>query len=174
MLARESGLELPEAGAYGVGMCFLPAEAGLRRQVMNLAAEVVAEYGQVLLGWRDVATDPTTLGRTARSVQPHISQLYIGRGRGMDDDQAFERRLYVIRKVLENRVNRTLHAREQFYVASMSHRTVVYKGMLTTNQLRRFYPELNHPAMEAAIVLVHSASRPTPSPVGTAPIPTAT
>ena len=156
ILARESGLELPEAGAYGVGMCFLPADAGLRRQVMNLAAEVVAEYGQVLLGWRDLATDPATLGRTARSVQPHVSQLYVGRGRGMDDDQAFERRLYVIRKVLENRVNSTLHAREQFYVASMSHRTVVYKGMLTTNQLRRFYPELNHPAMESAIVLVHS------------------
>ena len=156
ILARENGLELPEAGAYGVGMCFLPADAGLRRQVMSLAAEVVAEYGQVLLGWRDLATDPTTLGRTARSVQPHVSQLYIGRGRGMDDDQAFERRLYVIRKVLENRVNRTLRAREQFYVASMSHRTVVYKGMLTTNQLRRFYPELNHPAMESAIVLVHS------------------
>ena len=156
ILARESGLELPEAGAYGVGMCFLPADAALRRKVMNLAADVVAEYGQVLLGWRDVATDPSTLGRTSRSVQPHISQLYIGRGRGMDDDQTFERRLYVIRKVLENRVTQTLHAREQFYVASMSHRTVVYKGMLTTNQLRHFYPELEHPAMESAIVLVHS------------------
>ena len=156
ILARESGLELPEAGAYGVGMCFLPAHATLRRQVMSLAAEVIAEYGQVLLGWRDVATDPTTLGRTSRSVQPHISQLYIGRGRGMDDDQAFERRLYVIRKVLENRVLNGLDARDQFYLASLSHRTVVYKGMLTTNQLRRFYPELNHPAMESAIVLVHS------------------
>ena len=156
LLARESGLELPEAGAYGVGMCFLPADAAVRRQVMDLAAEVVAEYGQVLLGWRDVATDPATLGRTSRAVQPHISQLYVGRGRGMDDDQAFERRLYVVRKVLENRVNETLRARAQFYVASMSHRTVVYKGMLTTHQLRRFYPELNHPAMESAIALVHS------------------
>ena len=156
ILARESGVELPEAGAYGVGMCFLPADAALRRRVLSLVAEVVAEYGQVLLGWRDVPTDPATLGRTSRSVQPHISQLYIGRGRGMDDDQTFERRLYVIRKVLENRVNGSLNARAQFYIASMSHRTVVYKGMLTTNQLRRFYPELNHPAMESAIVLVHS------------------
>ena len=156
ILARESGVELPEAGAYGVGMCFLPADAALRRRVLSLVAEVVAEYGQVLLGWRDVPTDPATLGRTSRSVLPHISQLYIGRGRGMDDDQTFERRLYVIRKVLENRVNGSLNARAQFYIASMSHRTVVYKGMLTTNQLRRFYPELNHPAMESAIVLVHS------------------
>ncbi len=156
-LARAAGTELPEAGAYGVGMCFLPADPGLRRQVVALANEVVTEYGQALLGWRDVPTDPALLGRTARSVQPHVSQLYVGRGRGMDDDQTFERRLYVIRKVLENRVGERLpRARDQFYVASMSHRTVVYKGMLTTHQLRAFYPELDHPAMEAAIVLVHS------------------
>ena len=156
LLARQSGIELPEAGAYGVGACFLPRDPALRRRVMNLAAEVVAEYGQVLLGWRDVATEPAALGPTARELRPHFSQLYVGRGRGMDDDQAFERRLYVIRKVLENRVNRIPGARRHFYVASLSHRTVVYKGMLTTNQLRRFYPELSHPAMESAIALVHS------------------
>ena len=156
LLARQSGVELPEAGAYGVGMCFLPPDPALRRRVMNLAADVVSEYGQTVLGWRDVATDPAALGPTARALQPHFSQLYVGRGRGMDDAQTFERRLYVIRKVIENRVNRTLGARRQFYVASLSHRTVVYKGMLTTNQLRRFYPELSHPAMESAIALVHS------------------
>ena len=156
LLARQSGIELPEAGAYGVGACFLPRDPALRARVMNLAAEVVAEYGQVLLGWRDVATEPAALGPTARELRPHFSQLYVGRGRGMDDDQAFERRLYVIRKVLENRVNRIPDARRHFYVASLSHRTVVYKGMLTTNQLRRFYPELSHPAMESAIALVHS------------------
>ena len=156
LLARQSGIELPEAGAYGVGACFLPRDPALRARVMNLAAEVVAEYGQVLLGWRDVATEPAALGPTARELRPHFSQLYVGRGRGMDDDQAFERRLYVIRKVLENRVNRIPGARRHFYVASLSHRTVVYKGMLTTNQLRRFYPELSHPAMESAIALVHS------------------
>ncbi len=156
LLARESGVELPEAGAYGVGMCFLPADAAQRRLVTSLAAEVIAEYGQALLGWRDVPTEPASLGPAARAVRPHVSQLYVGRGRGMDDDQTFERRLYVIRKVLENRVRETLPADAQCYVASMSHRTVVYKGMLTTHQLRRFYPELNHPAMESAIALVHS------------------
>ena len=151
------GCALPEAGAYGVGMCFLPVDAAVRRQVMNLAAEVVAEFGQKLLGWRDVPTDASSLGRSTRAVQPHISQLYVGRGTGVDDDQAFERRLYVIRKVLENRIHAALPgARSQFYVASLSHRTVVYKGMLTTPQLRRFYPELDHPAMETAIALVHS------------------
>ena len=157
ILARQASCELPEAGAYGVGMCFLPADAELRRQVVRLAGLVVEEFGQKPLGWRDVPTDPAGLGRSALAVRPHISQLYIGRGAGMDDDQAFERRLYVIRKVLESRVAAVLpRARDQFYVASMSHRTVVYKGMLTTNQLRRFYPELNHPAMETAIALVHS------------------
>ena len=157
LLADEAGCALPEAGAYGVGMCFLPVDAAVRRQVMNLAAEVVAEFGQKLLGWRDVPTDASSLGRSTRAVQPHISQLYVGRGTGVDDDQAFERRLYVIRKVLENRIHAALPgARGQFYVASLSHRTVVYKGMLTTPQLRRFYPELDHPAMETAIALVHS------------------
>ena len=157
LLAGEAGCALPEAGAYGVGMCFLPVDADVRRQVMNLAAEVVAEFGQKLLGWRDVPTDASSLGRSTRAVQPHISQLYVGRGTGVDDDQAFERRLYVIRTVLENRIHAALPgARGQFYVASLSHRTVVYKGMLTTPQLRRFYPELDHPAMETAIALVHS------------------
>ena len=157
LLAGEAGCALPEAGAYGVGMCFLPVDAAVRRQVMNLAAEVVAEFGQKLLGWRDVPTDARGLGRSTRAVQPHISQLYVGRGTGVDDDQTFERRLYVIRKVLENRIHAALPgARGQFYVASLSHRTVVYKGMLTTPQLRRFYPELDHPAMETAIALVHS------------------
>ena len=157
LLAGEAGCTLPEAGAYGVGMCFLPVDPDMRRQVMNLAAEVVAECGQKLLGWRDVPTDAGSLGRSARAVQPHISQLYVGRGAAVDDDQAFERRLYVIRKILENRVHAALpNARGQFYIASLSHRTVVYKGMLTTPQLRRFYPELDHPAMETAIALVHS------------------
>ena len=157
LFADEAGCALPEAGAYGVGMCFLPVDAALRRQAMNLAADVIAEFGQRLLGWRDVPTDAGSLGRGARAVQPHVSQLYIGRGSGVDDDQAFERRLYVIRKVLENRVHTALpEALGQFYVVSLSHRTVVYKGMLTTPQLRRFYPELDHPAMETAIALVHS------------------
>ncbi|MCY4485484.1 MAG: glutamate synthase large subunit [Spirochaetaceae bacterium] len=157
LLAGEAGCTLPEAGAYGVGMCFLPVDRDMRRQIMNLAAEVVAECGQKLLGWRDVPTDAGSLGRSARAVQPHISQLYVGRGAAVDDDQAFERRLYVIRKILENRVHAALpNARGQFYIASLSHRTVVYKGMLTTPQLRRFYPELDHPAMETAIALVHS------------------
>ncbi len=157
LLAGAAGCVLPEAGAYGVGMCFLPVDAALRRRIMNIAAEVVAEFGQTLLGWRDVPTDGSSLGRSALAVRPHVSQLYIGRGAGVDDDQTFERRLYVIRKVLENRVHAALPgARGQFYVASLSHRTVVYKGMLTTPQLRRFYPELDHPAMETAIALVHS------------------
>ena len=157
LLAGEAGCTLPEAGAYGVGMCFLPVDPDMRRQIMNFAAKVVAECGQKLLGWRDVPTDAGSLGRSARAVQPHISQLYVGRGAAVDDDQAFERRLYVIRKILESRVHAALpNARGQFYIASLSHRTVVYKGMLTTPQLRRFYPELDHPAMETAIALVHS------------------
>ena len=157
LFAGKAGVELPGPGEYGVGMCFLPADAGLRRQIQRITAEVVSEHGQAVLGWREVPTDASSLGRTARSLQPHISQLFIARGRGMDDDQTFERRLYVIRKMIENRVRERLQQAEGcFYIASMSHRTIVYKGMLTAVQLRSFYPELDHPAMETAIALVHS------------------
>ncbi len=157
ILARESGVELPGAGEYGVGMCFLPTDDDLRLRIHRIVAEVVAEKGQTLLGWRDVATDGARLGRAAREQQPHVSQVFIARGRGMDDDDAFERRLYVIRKLIENRVReRVRQAVGRFYIASLSHRTIVFKGMLTALQLRPFYPELDHPAIETAIALVHS------------------
>jgi len=157
ILARESGVELPGAGEYGVGMCFLPTDADLRLRIHRIVAEVVAEKGQTLLGWRDVATDGSRLGRAAREQQPHVSQVFIARGRGMDDDDAFERCLYVIRKLVENRVRaRVPQAVGRFYIASLSHRTIVFKGMLTALQLRPFYPELDHPAIETAIALVHS------------------
>ncbi len=157
ILARQSGVELPGAGEYGVGMCFLPTDAGLRVRIHRVVAEVVAEQGQTLLGWRDVATDGSGLGRAAREQQPHVSQVFIARGRGMDDDDAFERRLYVIRKLVENRMRaRVPEAVGCFYIASLSHRTIVFKGMLTALQLRPFYPELDHPAIETAIALVHS------------------
>ena len=157
LMARKAGVALPGAGEYGVGMCFLPADREQRRRIHDVVAEVVAEQRQRLLGWRDVATDGSNLGKAARSQQPHVSQVFIARGRGVDDDDAFERRLYVIRKVIENRVRERIpQAANRFYVASMSHRTMVFKGMLTALQLRPFYPELDHPAMETAIALVHS------------------
>ncbi len=157
ILARESGIELPGAGEYGVGMCFLPTDADVRLRIHRIVAEVVAEQGQALLGWRDVATDGSGLGRAAREQQPHVSQVFIARGRGMDDGDAFERCLYVIRKLVENRVREQVpQAAGRFYVASLSHRTMVFKGMLTALQLRPFYPELDHPAIETAIALVHS------------------
>ena len=157
ILARESGVELPGAGEYGVGMCFLPTDDDLRLRIHRIVAEVVAEKGQSLLGWRDVATDGSRLGRAAREQQPHVSQVFIARGRGMDDGDAFERHLYVIRKLIENRVReRVPQAVGRFYIASLSHRTIVFKGMLTALQLRPFYPELDHPAIETAIALVHS------------------
>ena len=157
LLAHDAGVELPAAGEYGVGMCFLPADQDQRLRIHRVVAEVIAEHRQTLLGWRDVATDGSRLGKAARLQQPHISQVFIARGPGMDDGDVFERRLYVIRKVIENRVRqRVPQAANRFYITSLSHRTIVFKGMLTALQLRSFYPELDHPAMETAIALVHS------------------
>ncbi len=157
IFSKESGVDLPKAGEYGVGMFFLPPNADLRRQIYSIAEEVVREQGQTILGWRDVPVDAAILGGDARSGQPHISQFFIARGRGMDDEQRFERRLYVIRKLIENRVRgRVVGVSNYFYIASMSHRTIVYKGMLTAPQVRSFYSDLDHPAMETAIALIHS------------------
>jgi glutamate synthase (ferredoxin) len=159
--AAGAGFELPDPGAYGVGMVFLPRDAAERRQVEETFARVVDEEGQHLLGWRDVPTDSAHLGATARSGEPVIRQIFIGRGPALDDapDAAarFERKLYVIR-------NRTAHEadslqlreRELFYVASLSSNTIVYKGMLIADQVEQMFPDLADPDVESALALVHS------------------
>src|SRR5918912_1144731 len=146
----DAGLELPANGAYGVGMVFLPREPAERRACELLAEQTVAEEGGRFLGWRDVPTDDSALGQVARESMPVIRQLFIARD-GLSEG-AFERRLYVIRRQLENAIGH----RDGFYVASLSSSTVVYKGMLTPWQLPRFYPDLVDPELASAIALVHS------------------
>ncbi|CAI8015429.1 Ferredoxin-dependent glutamate synthase 1 [Geodia barretti] len=140
--APAAGFELPEPGGYGVGMVFLPRDAAERRQVEETFGRVVVEEGQRLLGWRDVPTDSGHLGATARSGEPVIRQIFIGRGPAPDDaaDAAarFERKLYVIRNRAAHEADRLqLRERELFYVASLSSNTIVYKGMLIADQVER-------------------------------------
>ncbi|HEY1107923.1 MAG TPA: glutamate synthase central domain-containing protein, partial [Opitutaceae bacterium] len=148
---------LPAAGQYGCGLVFLPRNATVRRKVEERFEQTVQSEGLVFLGWRTVKTDNSMLGDTAKSAEPFMRQCFIGRPEGMTDDNLFERKLYVVRKRAYNDIRAsTLSGAEYWYVASLSYKTLVYKGMLTTEQVDQYFPDLKHPAFESAIGLVHS------------------
>jgi glutamate synthase domain-containing protein 2/glutamate synthase domain-containing protein 1/glutamate synthase domain-containing protein 3 len=150
-LRAVTGFELPPRGQYGVAMCFLPTDPTAQDELCALLEATVEAEGQLVLGWRDVPTDDSRIGPTACASQPKIRQLFIGAGPAHAGDQdAFERKLYVIRRVAEKAFE------DSMYIASLSSRTLVYKGMLISYQLAYFYPDLADPRMASAFVLVHS------------------
>ncbi len=159
-IAAEQGFNLPEPGAYGVGMLFLPKDAALRERFEKDFERIVAAEGQTLLAWRTVPVDNRTLGTTAISGEPFIRQVFIGRNaatlRGADA-LAFERKLYVIRKSAEQSIRYGGQpGANLFYIASLSSRTIVYKGMLLADQVDAYYPDLLDPRTQSAIAVVHS------------------
>ncbi|PAW64023.1 MAG: glutamate synthase large subunit [Opitutia bacterium Tous-C1TDCM] len=155
-VCKSSRITLPEAGQYGTGLVFLPRNPTVRRKIEERFEQVVQAEGQIFLGWRTVPTNSASLGDTALSCEPFMRQAFIGRSEGLDD-LAFERKLYVIRKRSYSEIRTsTLPGAEYWYVASLSTRTLVYKGMLTTDQVDNYFPDLKHPAMESAMALVHS------------------
>src|SRR6266576_2781777 len=158
LVAKEAKVKLPGQGEYAVGMLFLPRDDEQRAECEKIFASIVAEEGQRLLGWRTVPTNNQSLGATARNAEPFMRQVFIGRNAKMSDDMAFERKLYVIRKRAENviRYSGKIEGGDFFYITSLSFKTVVYKGMLLTTQLREYFPDLLHPTMETALALVHS------------------
>jgi len=152
----ELGIRLPDVGEYGVGMIFLPQEAEQRAYCVKLVEDVVRAEGQQLLGWRDVPTDNSPIGETAKAVEPFIRQVLVGRGKGIVDAAAFERKLYVIRKVLERAARESdLPDKKMFYIPTLSCRRINYKGLLLATQITTFYPDLSDPDMATGIALVH-------------------
>jgi glutamate synthase domain-containing protein 2/glutamate synthase domain-containing protein 1/glutamate synthase domain-containing protein 3 len=155
-------IRLPAAGDYGVGTVFLPTDPQERRQCEGMFEKIIREEGQLALGWRTVPTRNGDIGPTARAAEPVIRQVFIGRqGRGttadLPDELAFERKLYVIRKRVENEVRKSsLAQRAMFYIASLSCKTLIYKGMLNAPQVLPYFPDLEDPAVESALALVHS------------------
>ena len=149
-------IELPAPGAYALGQLFLPRDAGSRAACEKIIADVIKEEGQTLLGWRDVPTNNTRLGKGVQAVEPVMRQVLIGRAASLADRAAFERKLFVIRKLAEHRVRAlTTKDREMFYLPSLSSQTLVYKGMLLADQVGEYYPDLQDPDMVSALALVH-------------------
>ena len=149
-------LILPKEGEYAVGMVFLPRELASRVSCEAVIANVITQEKAVLLGWRDVPVDNQELGESAKGVEPFIRQVFIGRGADCFDQDAFERKLFVIRKQVENAIrDANLKEGNDFYIAYLSTRTIVYKGMLLANQVGPFYPDLNDELMDSALALVH-------------------
>ena len=131
LVAREAKVKLPAPTEYGIGMVFLPPDAAQRAECEKLFGAIVAEEGQRVLGWRTVPTNNGSLGKTAKAAEPVMRQVFIGRNAKLTDDLAFERKLYVIRKRAENaiRYSGKVEGGDYFYFASLSHKTVCYKGM---------------------------------------------
>ncbi len=155
--ADEAGIRLPPPGEYGMGMVFLPRDATSREACQAIVERTAAAEGLPVLGWRNVPTSAALLGTTARASQPVVRQVFLARPGSLAAELAFERKLYVVRRLAEKAVARsTLAGRGDFYVPSLSCRTVVYKGMLNASQLLHFYPDLDDPAFESAIAMVHS------------------
>jgi glutamate synthase (ferredoxin) len=150
-------IKLPEPGHYAVGMVFLPPDQSERQDCEQLFERIIIEEGQKVLGWRTVPTNNSSLGATAKASEPCIRQIFIQRSPKLSDEMAFERKLYVIRKRAVNAIRYSgIKGGNRFYVASLSYKTLVYKGMLMPVQVDRYFPDLRNPAMETALALVHS------------------
>ncbi|NCR44222.1 MAG: glutamate synthase large subunit [Microcystis aeruginosa SX13-01] len=147
------GFTLPAAGQYGVGMLYTAPDAEIRQKGRQQFEKIAAEEGLKVLGWRDVPTDNSSLGNSAKSTEPFIEQVFIERNANLSDDLAFERKLYVIRK-------RSHLSRQSFnrywYPCSISSRTIVYKGQLMPVQVGDYFPDLHDPDFQSALGLVHS------------------
>ena len=151
--ATEAGLRLPGRGQYGVGMVFLPGDEAAADRAAGELERICEEEGCEVLGWRPVPVDPEPLGEFARSTRPEIRQLFVARG--AVPLEAFERKLYVIRRLAEKRMGVWESEENAFYLSSLSSRTVAYKGMLVGTQLAQFYPDLRDRRFRSAFAVIH-------------------
>ena len=154
-VSEANNLVLPEPGDYGVGVVFLPPGDPESQKIQALVEDAVYRTGLRLLGWRDVPVDSSPIGASARAAEPRIRHAFIGRGETTSRED-FERKLLLVRKRAERAVEgSSITGREDFYVASLSSRTIAYKGMLSAEQLETYFPDLGDPRIRSAVALVH-------------------
>jgi glutamate synthase (ferredoxin) len=150
------GITLPAPKHYGAGLVFLPTDPAQAARCQAIFEEIIREEGQTLLGWREVPTDDSPIGPSAKAAEPLFKQIFIGRNPAIADDRAFERTLYVIRKRVEHAVfGSPVQNGKLFHVPSLSSNTLIYKGMLSANQIETMFPDIVDPAIESALALVH-------------------
>ena len=154
--AAEIGFQLPEPGHYAIGALFMPKETAWRKVIQSIIAEQIKEEGLLLLGWRDVPTDNSSLGETVKPTEPANMQVFIGRNGTAKTEDEFERRLYILRKSISQAIyQRRDRGLAGYYPVSLSCRTVIYKGMFLADQLGKYYPDLHEADFESALALVH-------------------
>jgi len=156
--AEKLGIALPEPGHYAVSALFLPQDREMRATMEKIVEEAIAAEGQQLLGWRDVPVDNSCLSTAPEIVksEPAHRQVIIARGKGIADDDQFERKLYIVRKVISSRIYAAFGGlKNDFYIVSMSCRTLIYKGMFLSFQLAAYYRDLHDPLFESPFALVH-------------------
>ncbi|PVV25637.1 MAG: glutamate synthase large subunit, partial [gamma proteobacterium symbiont of Ctena orbiculata] len=149
-------IELPPLGDYAIGMVFLPQNEASRAECEETIEALIADEGQTLIGWRDVPVNNSGLGDSVVPTEPVVRQVFVARGESCNDQDAFERKLFVIRKQIENRVRQVeMEGGNAFYFTSFSSRTLVYKGMLLANQVGEYFLDLQDDRMQSALALVH-------------------
>lgn len=153
----ECGFEVPEEGDYGVGFAFLSQNPEERTNEENIIGEIIEEEGLSLLGWRDVPVNSEILGKASSDCEPVMRQFFVTRGEDVARGLEFERKLYLVRRLATHRIRYSGQDEESlFYISSLSSRTMTYKGMLTTEQLGTYFPDLAHKSMDSALALTHS------------------
>ena len=151
------GVHLPAYGKYGVGSIFFPKEVRLREECRDIFSRTAEELGIEVLAWRKVPINPEGIGFTARSVEPEIEQVFVACPDHITDPMAFERKLFILRNYSSHLINNSVKKDAiGFYISSLSYKVVVYKGQLTSNQLRSYYPDLGNKKLVSALGLVHS------------------
>jgi glutamate synthase domain-containing protein 2/glutamate synthase domain-containing protein 1/glutamate synthase domain-containing protein 3 len=156
-VCQDEKIDLPEFGGYGTGLVFLPQSERERRFCKAAFLDKIQQQGQILLGWRAVPVDNSDIGKTAKETQPAIEQVFIAKNTGIKTQLDFERRLYLIRKQVENTIrNSALKEKAFFYITNLSSRTFSYKGLLMPAQLERFFLDLKDEKIKSSLCLVHS------------------
>ena len=151
------GVQLPGFGKYGVGVLFFPKDVRLKEQCRDIFNRCAEKLGLEILAYRKVPVNPADIGATALSVEPEIEQVFIARPDAVTDADAFERKLFILRNYASHTINNTVKKDAVgFYIASLSYKTVAYKGQLTSLQLRTYFPDLNNKQMVSAFGLIHS------------------
>ena len=158
-VCAHEGIRLPDAGDYGVGLFFAPRNEAAQKRAMRVFQNIVEEQGKHLIAWRKVPTNNASLGKSALAAEPDMYHVFVGKAPGTGDQETFERRLYVIRKLFERQMERSagdIEEAHSFYFASLSSQTLVYKGMLMATQLREYFPDLSDRRMVSALCMFHS------------------